>query len=313
MQRNIMPIAGMVTLAFDSTAIIPGMQYDEKTGNLVGIKSKYGEYCVPVENYRQIMATFHEKQSTATEIQLFLLNPIVQGYSSFIVAAFPSDKTDTAETLIERLQQLESLCDKNKLHVIGHGCDAEPKQLKAQKLRWSSILDGERNDKFVVKIGDIEILFPSRRILDVNFPTFEFQDFVHVGTKCRNNGLSKRGLQLCGCSITFNTLWILVEDDGQRFELNVHKTDLNPDDRMNFPSVERLCHPSIQAAVLQKGDVALYIYLIYYAVFAFIDTDKPILERVKWLSFTAYLAYYWKYTEVSKKETHYLSVQLHNL
>jgi hypothetical protein len=48
----------LFTLAFDSTAIIPGMQYDEKNGNLVGIKSKNGEYCIPVENYWQIISTF---------------------------------------------------------------------------------------------------------------------------------------------------------------------------------------------------------------------------------------------------------------
>ncbi len=192
----------MFSLSEDATSIIPGIQWYEKDDSLVGIITKNGEYSVPVENFNQVLETF-KNSSCAVDVRVYLLNPLDILLPSYILAIYPSDKKENAEGLIQRWNEMSDLCQKNSIIIINHGMDGEPKQLAAMLKHYST------SSKY------FEFLSPHfkgirikiNKIGNVFFPECFFQDFIHIGTKLRNNLISAlRKLILGGHSITLETL-----------------------------------------------------------------------------------------------------------
>jgi hypothetical protein len=122
----------MFTLSEDSTAIIPGVQWYEKSDSLIGIITPNGSFSISATSYNQIL-TDVENSYFACDVHVYLLNPLVRKYPSFVIAVCPSNKKETADDLLKRWKELELLSLKYGIKIVSHASDGESKQLRAMR------------------------------------------------------------------------------------------------------------------------------------------------------------------------------------
>ncbi len=77
--------------------------------------------------------------------------------------------------------------------------------------------------------------------------------------------------------------------------LGIRASDLAPKDKMNFAAVERLCSPKVISIVAQTDPaLSLYLKLIQYSVFSFVNSTLSLQQRIKQMAYAAHLVRTWK-------------------
>ena len=162
------------------------------------------------------------------------------------------------------------MLQKNGIHVDAYSFDGDPRHLKAMRLHMklgyeSNPSKGKRKrttykHKYYIEGFQAEIL-PQQIYI---------QDTVHLGNKLKNR-FFKRSiiLPMGNYNATSGDIFAVVETT-PKDEHCLNDTDLTLNDKMNFTSTMRICHPKIwqllKVNVPYSDGTQLYLKIIFFTM-----------------------------------------------
>lgn len=262
-------------LAGDATAVLKLLHWESQSNKIIGFVVPDDEN--PDLTFREYasLSALSARYPIASSVYVFMLVPLVPSSHAPVVAAiFPSVNTEKADTLIQRWKKLYELAGEIGIALVGVAGDGDPKQLSAMQI----IVGESYPTQITILSGQVFIAF---------------QDHNHLGVKLRGSMISPvRNLRIGTYDVKIDHIKALVDSGLSEHELGIRPSeDLDPKDRQNFSSVERLWCERIVIA-LKRHDASYYGTAVYLEasrkfVHAFLDDLTP-TRRV----FDAWSSYY---------------------
>ena len=127
---------------------------------------------------------------------------------------------------------------------------------------------------------------------------FFFQDGTHLATKWRNRILSGVANLIMGNrSISISHLQKIVQSNSSKIDHSLVMSDLNPADRQNYRSCEKISKDEVLAMLKSDhGSYATYVYmkLLRYIIDAFINKATSIRDRLYFAWTTVFVCRLWR-------------------
>lgn len=286
----------VVCLSMDETRIEDEVQYDAKTNQIVGFTLPLNRTtglpipcAYPARNVEEIMKHFSVENRISSNLNVVMAQPLAHNVPAFCLLAYGTDKrynsTDVSNQWKNLTQELASV----NIKVLSISSDSDPKYNAA--MRYHSKL-GMPSDL-------IRFAWFSSAANDDE--TYCIQDPEHIGTKLRNFLLrttwNQRKLPFgTNNYIQLNHLYFIMN----RYKKDRHeltKSVLNPVDKQNFKSVERMCsvkvtnllklHPNFQATMY-------FLETIRDVIDAFRNKKLTPLERIRKMWYQIFILRLWR-------------------
>ena len=236
-----------VSLSEDATRIVGRVQYDSRTNQIVGftlpINHKTGmpiPFSFPARNITEIIQHFSSGDVSGF-LNVIMAQPVVKRVSPFCLLLFGTDSKYSAIDVKKRWQHIVNELNKVGVQVLTIGSDSDPRYNSA--MRDISNLGMKSQVKWFA-CGD-SILRP-----------ICVQDTFHIMTKLRNLLLRtkwlRKKLPFGNCSIDMMHLYVLLYS----FPKDQHQLTesvLNPADRQNVASAERMCDEKVTELLDRSG------------------------------------------------------------
>lgn len=305
-----LPLA--ISLSEDATRIVDRIQYDSITNQLIGfavpINKENGmpvPFAFPARNADEIISHFSQQNSSSQHLNVMMAQPLVESEPPFCLMIYGSDNTHTSSEVIKRWNYINARLNEKNIETISMSTDSDPRYNAA--MRYCSQLNTFSNN---------------RRGTNDTFPFF-VQDEVHIGTKLRNfflrTTLDKTIVPFGNRFIKVQHLaFLLVNFRKDQHELTA--TNLNPTDRQNFASVQRICDCKVinllKSEVNGSEATVLYLEMIRDITESYMDSKLSPLERVRKIYYPLYIIRMWRHSVLeSKKYTlkeNFLSANCYN-
>lgn len=286
-----------VALSEDATRVESKVQYDARTNQLVG-------FVLPIDENNGMPIPFYFKARTAEEIlQHFAENPPVSnfintimaqplsGAEPFCLAIFGSNNQYTSHDVANRWNYIATELQENGIGVFSLSSDCDTKYSSAMRMNS--------------KIGHDSKVFSMNGIFkcgDWQIPPFYLQDFHHLAAKLRNlilKTISEPEKLLIG------NYYIKQEHFEQLLKTEnkgVHHltaSDVNPVDRQNISSVEKICDIKVINLLKEKvegsdGTVQL-LQIMSDVIDAFMDDSLTPLDRIHKMWRSTFLVRIWRH------------------
>lgn len=298
--RKIEPV---VCLSEDGTRIIGRVQYDSKTNQLVGfvlpLNQKNGmpiPFSYPARSANEILRHFSNNNSTSAYLNVIMAQPIGNA-PPFCLLLFGSDNKYTGKDVAKRWGYIKNELEKNNIKVLIISSDSDPKYNSAMRELsglgnraktlhpWFAINDDRRNGTYFV------------------------QDLVHLATKLRNFIMNAK---LNKKVIPFGNFEINVEHLHQlllKFSKDKHQlteTTLNPIDKQNFKSVQRMCSNEVinllRDNIEGSQGTVQYLQIIRDVIDCYMNPNLTPIQRVRKAWYSIFLIRIWREFILSRKE-----------
>lgn len=273
-----------VWISEDATAIIPKINYDPVTCQLVGIPLPIDKVTgcpkmLAYETKTQEEITEHMKKKKSTSVYVVMAQPLDERFPPFILQLWGIDNTFEAEDVSNRWDYTENELAKYGIVVAGFSSDADSRPLSVMSDR---MIFGESDSKAA-------------------------QDSIHIATKCRNRLLNLNvSLQMGTCKVSVEHLKSLIE----KVPRSVHGlflTDVCPHDRQNFRSFEKIVEPRVLNAleqnIAESQATIKYLKLCRDITSSYMDYNLNPIERVTRIWRSLYFCRIWR--EFIVKSKHY--------
>lgn len=237
-------------------------------------------------NTKEIITHFVIGTPVANNVNIVMAQPIGK-VPPFCLLIFGSDSKFNAENVSNRWKHIAYELKKLNIEVLTISSDSDPKFNSA--MRKNSLLGCDSNFEW----------FSCGKNMN---PPFYVQDEVHIGTKLRNFLLKtlKNPMMLPFGNkyyIQLEHLSYLVENypkDKHRLTNSV----LNPIDRQNFQSVQRICDPELILLLKQHvhGSEATvkFLELIKNFIDSFMDMTLTPTERIDKMWYSIFMVRIWR-------------------
>lgn len=265
-------------LSGDGTAVLPVIQWEQRSNKLYG-------FVIPDDQLQDVNVEFHvwdtlaklkTQFALASSIYVYILAPLCSDKHPAVCAVFPSNNKENSLTHQERWKAIFKICAKLDVKLCGVAADGDPKQLAAMR-------DISADGMHIYNCP--AALTPARAAILSGLVCICMQDHIHLGLKLRNSLLSSaRTLKLGKYIVTMKHVESLVTVHSLR-ELDIGlrpSEDINPKDRQNFPSLQRLWSRPVINELSKYAEyvgTAIYLELTREFVMAFL-ADMPALHRV---------------------------------
>lgn len=227
----------IVSLSEDGTRIVGKVQYDSTSNQLVGFvlptHAKNGTpipFVYPAKNATEIINHFSGENVVASFLNVMMAQPL-GGAPPFCLLLYGSDNRYTASDVKNRWKYTTAELHRLGISVLTFASDSDPKYNSAMR-ELSTI--GSKNDN--IKWFSCTLS---------NDPPFYVQDPTHIATKMRNfllrllrRSSNKNRFPFGNYYIRIQHLHELIERFPKQHSLTA--STLNPNDRQNFSSVERM-------------------------------------------------------------------------
>lgn len=297
-ERNQMPV---VSLSEDSTRIEDRPQYCAVTNQLIGfvppIHKKTGmpiPFTRPANNANEIFNHFLNEHSISTYLTVVMAQPIGNA-PPFCLLVFGSDNKFTTNDVINRWNHITLQLKEIGIETLTFASDSDPRYNSAMRQ-----LSG---------IGKQDICNEWFACNTKNEKPFYIQDSVHIGTKMRNFLLRYtykiHKLPFGKYFIRLQHLYDLMESTSKDQHL-LTPSILNPMDRQNFASVERMCSMNVTKLLKEKikdsDGTVQYLQIIRDVIGALMDKELTPLQRVHKIWYSLFLIRLWREFIISKRE-----------
>lgn len=248
----------VVSLSEDATRITAKISYDPYTNQLVG-------FALPLDtNGMPVPFSFPAKH--ANEIQKHFANPsnfissamyaqmaqtLQENCPPFALMLFLTDATFTAYNILKRWQFQALELRKKGITIENIATDGDARPLKVMKC--------------LSRIGRTDLSY-----LDCEFfscggkvETTMTQDVTHIITKLRNRLITYSRIYPIGKNIISSSHLKTLVDTVSKDKHLLVRSDLEPKDRQNFLSAEKLCSKKVRQALIDyvPGSEGTVIYL----------------------------------------------------
>lgn len=315
-KRNLPPY---VWISEDATRITGKIQYDELTNKLIGFVMPLKDGCPQITTYeatsaKAIISGF-STGARANYAYVVMAQPLNDSAPSFCVSIYGTDSRFSNEDVINRWNIMKCLANKEGIEIIGFSSDGDPRLLKAMQINSYQV--GSE-----AELNNPESTINSSRFIAEKLPTSikqnEFnpiyiQDTVHIGTKLRTRFLKPSIILPMGSHFaTVDHILTLTKECSKDKHL-LTMTDLKPEDKMNFKSVEKICSPKVQELLGQIPDTEAtieFLKIMNYILTSFLDKEMNIEERIYKIWYSVFFLRIWK--SWLRKKNNFLSTNCYN-
>lgn len=284
--RNL-PLA--VAISEDATRIVGRIQYDSITNQIIGfavpINNKSGmpiPFAFPARNADEILSHFSNQNSPSLHLNVMMAQPLCD-VPPFCLMIYGCDNKYTTRQVINRWDYIvENLKQKN-IEVVSISTDSEPRYNAA--MRCCSELG--KNTKMCSYIR--------------KFSPFYVQDLIHIATKLRNFLLRTIMDRMF---IPFGNHFIKVQHlvfllaNFRKDQHELTATTLNPADRQNFSSVQRICDSKVinllKSSVDGSEATVLFLEMMRSIIESYMDPKLLPLERVRKIFYPLFIIRIWR-------------------
>lgn len=278
-----------VALSEDATRIVGRIQYDSATNQLIGfaipIHKENGmpiPFAFPARNADEILSHFSNHNITSQHLNVMMAQPLAD-VPPFCLMIHGSDNTYTTREVINRWNYIVAELKQRNIEVISISTDSEPRYNAAMR--------------FFFELS--------------NSSPFYMQDYIHIATKLRNFFLRT---VLNRVIIPFGNRFIKVQHlvfllaNYRKDQHELTETTLNPADRQNFTSVQRLYDDKVLSLLKYAVDgseaTVLFLEMIRDIVESGMDSKLSPLERVRKIYYPLFIIRIWRnFILMSKKFT----------
>lgn len=264
-----------VSLSEDATRTIPLVAYDPVTNQLVGFPLPLDEKGMPIpysfmaRNVREIREHY-ESNKTSSNVQM--AQPLSRSVPPFCLLTFLTDNRFTAETVLSRWNFTTEELRTVGIKVDNFASDGDSRQTKVMKFRSE------------IGVQDLTFLNCEWFCCGSRIDQTYTQDIIHIGGKARNRILkTSRRTPLGQKIIAVAHLFYLIRTVSKDKHL-LTATDINPKDRQNFASVEKICSEKVifylkQAVPGSEGTV-MFLRALNYCLYSYLDQSMSSADRV---------------------------------
>lgn len=275
-----------VWISEDATAIVQKINYDAATNQIIGLVLPLNEKtgCPVTLSYKARTVDEikkHMEKQKSSIVYLVMAQPINEKHPPFILQLFGSGNVFTAQDVVNRWEYTRKELQKYGIAIAGISSDGDPRLLSAMC-----------HQMFSEKACDMAFV----------------QDSVHIGTKLRNR-LLKPGLELqMGTEkVSVQHLKSLIIRCSKEIH-GLSLTDVSPEDRQNFSSLQKTTLPRVLNALEQfvpasRGTIK-YLQLCRDVTSSYMDFELTPTERIVRIWRATYFFRIWR--EFLKSSKHRL-------
>lgn len=228
-----------MSLSEDATRILATVCYDQNTNQLTGFSLPLDENGLPIpysymaRNTREITSHFRNTLNTiSSNAYVQMAQPLSRLHPAFCFLVFSTDNSFDSESVLSRWNFTKLL--HHGIVVDNFASDGDPRLLKVMKMK-SEIGIQE------LSFFDCE-WFSCGSSSDTTFT----HDPIHIGTKCRARVLKTSRVTSIGQKVISiaHLKYLLKNVSRDKHLLTTY--DVEPKDKQNFNSVEKICCDSVQ-------------------------------------------------------------------
>lgn len=302
-------LPNIVSISEDATRITGQVQYYAKFNQISGfVLPTNQENGMPIansfraRNASEIYSYFAASTPVGQYVNVIMAQPLAN-VSAFCLLLFASDNKYTADEVSKRWKHIVNELKKTNIETLTISSDSDP--------RFNSAM--RRNSK----LGAMSNIFDGKEWFscgnqlnfDANTPIY-VQDTIHIATKLRNfflKTISNPDKLPFGKKLFIRIQHL--EDLIQNFPKDVHQltaTILNPNDKQNFSSVQRLCSSKVmdllEKHVANSEATIAFLRLIHDIVAVFMEENLSPIERIKKLWYCVFIIRIWRMNVQSQKK-----------
>lgn len=293
-----------VILSEDETRIVGKVQYDAKTNQIVGFTLPLNKttglptpFTYNARDAKEIISHFSVENSISSYLTVMMAQPLAQNVPAFCLLAYGSDNKYTAADVCNRWDHVREELASLDIRSWSNASDSEP--------RFNSAM---RQRSMLGQSGFLPMEWFSAGKTD----SYDFQDPIHIATKSRNRFLRTNlngKLMPFGRNnfISVSHLYFIIKCfTKDRHELS--KSTLNPVDKQNFKSVEKMCSEKVlrllRMCVKNSRATVQYLEMIRDVTDAFRDQTLTPEERIRKIWYRVFVLRLWRRFILNNKIYH---------
>lgn len=297
-ERNLEKV---VTLSEDATRIVGRVQYDKHSNQMVGfvlpLNKKNGlpiPFAYPARNSPEIISHFEKNIEASCLVNVIMAKPVSSTPSpAFCLLLYGTDNTNTSDDVCNRWGSVTEQLKTKGIRVLSISSDSDPRYNTAMR-KLSQL--GNRSKTVASPIwfccGDRNFAI---------WNTHCYQDYIHILTKLRNFFLKTI---YSPCKLPFGKYHIkqshlikLIVEHSKDLH-NLSPMVLNPIDKQNYESAERMFHKRVTNLLRKSVDdsegTIKFLEIMRSIKEAFMDELLTPLERVNKAWYSVFIIRMWR-------------------
>lgn len=304
----------VVCISEDATRIVGRIQYNSRTNQVTGFvlplskKSGYPvPFSFPARNASEIIEYFDNNKPISSFVNVIMAQSVdIKKSSPFCLMIFGSDNKYTSTDVCNRWNFIKTELRKVGITAFIFSSDSDPRYNAAmRKLSLLGFQSNINHSSNWFSCGDIKKMLSN--ITSNVIETVYVQDTIHISTKLRNLLLktinNETKLPFEKHYIQQSHLRQLITNYGKD-KHNLTMSTLNPIDKQNFRSVQRICHEKVIDLLRKTVDshaTAQFLQLIQFITDSFLDVNLTPLQRIYKIWYSVFMLRLWREFISSKK------------
>lgn len=276
-----------VSISEDATRITAKISYDPHTNQLVGfalpldVNGMPIKFSFPARNVYQIQQHFlNPSNFISSTVYVQMAQPLDENCPPFCLMLFLTDSAFTAYNILQRWKFQALKLSEKEIKIENIATDGDPRPLKAMKC--------------LSRIGrtDLSYLNCEWYSCGGKVETTMTQDVTHIITKARNRLLTYSRIFPIGTNVISSSHLKYLIDHVSKDKHLLVRSDIEPKDRQNFLSAEKLCSKKVIQCLIDyvpgsEGTV-LYLKAIDSVLNAYLNIKIKSTERIYLMWYAAF-------------------------
>lgn len=266
-----------VTLSEDATCTNSWPSFDPATNQIVGFPLPLNDKGMPIpysfmaRNVKEIQEHF-KSNVPSSNAYVQMAQPLSRSVPPFCLLTWLTDNRFTAEPVLSRWNFTIQELLRVGIKVDNFASDGDSRHTKVMKF------------KSEIGVQDLTLLNCEWFSCGSRFDQTYTQDIIHVGGKARNRILkTSRKTPIGQKVIAVAHLFYLMRTVSKDKHL-LTASDINPKDRQNFQSVEKICSEKVisylKIAVPGSEGTAMFLKALNYCLYSYLDQSMSSADRV---------------------------------
>lgn len=309
----------VVAISEDATRMVGKICYDSLSNKLLGFSLPLNDDGMPItesffaRNVAEIQDHFINNH-ISTMAYTIIVQPLVEKVPPFTLTLFSTDNKFIALDVLSRFAFIKRNLAEKGILTYTHASDGDARLLRAMKLATGIGMPPDMSDD----LSDFKSEWFSwkpiimKPVSDI-FTTIYFQDFIHVITKLRSRVLRPSSILPLGKGVVSKSHLEYLINNVSKDKHLLTATDINPLDRQNFESAQKICDKKIQNLLQNyvpgSKSTILYLKMMNAATTAMLDTEMEVNDRISNIWYSIFVLRAWRswllrFPKRKKKKAH---------
>lgn len=303
--RNL-PLA--VCVSEDVTRTVGKIVYDQSSNKLVGFSLPLNDRGMPETDSFFARSAFEieqhfldEDNSISTMAYTIMAQPLAENIPPFTLTLYATDNKFKADSVISRWRFITKELAEKGIRAYCYASDGDSRLLRSMKILSGIGIPDVLSDND----GDDERIFyspwfsskPINTSDHLLHPVF-FQDTTHIATKLRNRLLRESSILPLGRGIVSKTHLKYLIDKVSKDKHFLTSTDVEPTDRQNFLSAQKICDQRTQDCLKKyvpgSESTVIYLKVMNAVISSMLDPKMAVNDRISNLWYAVFVLRIWR-------------------